>query len=52
MIVSLTGPATKLLSVPFHFVNKSLCGLSFKSPLKFPEAFCYPLKLMIRCAAV
>ena len=27
MIVSLTSPATKLLSIRFHFVDKYLCSL-------------------------
>ena len=38
MIVSLTSPATKLLSVRFHFVDNNLCSLIIKSPLKFPAA--------------
>ena len=44
MIVSLTSPATKLLLVRFHFVDKYLCNLIIKSPFKFLDAFCYPSK--------
>ena len=42
MIVSLTGPATKLLSVRFHFVNKSLGGLIILISFEISRGFWLP----------
>ena len=43
MIGSITSPATKLLLIRFHFLDKVF--VQFKPPLKFPEAFCYLIEI-------
>ena len=44
MIISLTSPASKLLSVRFHFVDKYLCSLIIETAFEISDAFCYPIK--------